>query len=88
MKIIKSEPLPNWTELSYGDKLFIGEYFVELADDDDDASIPFEFDTVGEMRKVRGIPDDVNICYMEIDWTEKKPDWVNKLHNRLDKELN
>lgn len=84
MRIIKSEPLPNWTELCYGDKLYIGEDYVELADDDDDASIPFEFNTVGEMRKIRGISDDVNICYMEIDWTEQKPDWVNRLDRELD----
>ena len=84
MKIVKSEPLSDDTELSYGDKLFIGEDYVELADDDDEASVPFEFDTVGEMRKIRGISEDVNICYMEIDWTEQKPDWASRLDRELD----
>lgn len=83
MRIIKSEPLSDDTELSYGDKLFIGEDYVELADDDDDASIPFEFETVGEMRQVREISKDIDICFMEIDWTEQKPDWANKLDGEL-----
>ena len=84
MRITKSEPLSNDTELSYGDKLFIGEDYVELADDDDEASIPFEFETVGEMRRVRGISEDITICYMDIDWTEQKPDWMNRLDRELD----
>lgn len=84
MRIVKSEPLSNDTELSYGDKLYIGDNYVELADDDDDASIPYEFETVGEMRQIRGIPESTPICYMEIDWTEHNPDWVNRLDRELD----
>jgi len=81
VRITKSEPLPDDTKLYYGDRLYIGNDFVELADDDDDddASILFEFDTVGEMRKIRGISDDVNICYMEIDFSERTPDWIHKI---------
>ena len=73
MRIIKGEPLSDEESLAYGDRLYIGEELFELADEEDDEHcIDFEFDNVGELRSHLGISKDINICYMEIDWSPQK----------------